>query len=418
MKKLIIGGAAIAILGYLGVVGYLHQFDKENATQLLMENRYIGEQEKVAKALFDNSCQYCHSPNTLLPFYSKFPIVGDEMQSDIQRGLRAFRLDRLLEGLKDPSKLSQADLAKLQRVLENNEMPIAKFRHLHWGSKPDEQEKVALLNWIREARKMSLPKETPNVDADRLVQPIPDSIATDEAKVALGHDLFFDGRLSGDGSIQCHTCHQLDKGGVDRLETSTGIEGKKGPINAPTVFNAAFNFVQFWDGRAADLADQAKGPPTNPVEMGSHSWDDIVARFEMDEEFKKAFLKEYPQVTKETLTHAIGEYEKTLITPNSDFDRYLKGDKTALSEQQVRGYELFKQHKCDTCHTGVAMGGQSYEYMGLYGDYFKDRGTPLTDADEGRFAQTKDPFDMHRFKVPTLRNIALTAPYFHDASKS
>lgn len=348
MKKLIIGGAAIAILGYLGVVGYLHQFDKENATQLLIENRYTGEQEKVAKALFDNSCQYCHSPNTPLPFYSKFPIVGDEMQSDIQSGLRAFRLDRLLEGLKDPSKLSQADLAKLQRVLENNEMPIAKFRHLHWGSKPDEQEKVALLNWIRETRKMSLPKETPNVDADRLVQPIPDSIATDEAKVALGHDLFFDGRLSGDGSIQCHTCHQLDKGGVDRLETSTGIEGKKGPINAPTVFNAAFNFVQFWDGRAADLADQAKGPPTNPVEMGSHSWDDIVARFEMDEEFKKEFLKEYPQVTKETLTHAIGEYEKTLITPNSDFDRYLKGDKTALTEQQVRGYELFKQHKCDT----------------------------------------------------------------------
>lgn len=418
MKKLIIGGAAIAVLGYLGVVGYLHQFDKENATQLLMENRYTGEQEKVAKALFDNSCQYCHSPNTPLPFYSKFPIVGDQMQSDIQSGLRTFRLDRLLEGLKDPSKLSQADLAKLQRVLENNEMPIAKFRHLHWGSKPDEQEKVALLNWIREARKMSLPKETPNVDADRLVQPIPDSIATDEAKVALGHDLFFDGRLSGDGSIQCHTCHQLDKGGVDRLDTSTGIEGKKGPINAPTVFNAAFNFVQFWDGRAADLADQAKGPPTNPVEMGSHSWDDIVARFEIDEEFKKEFLKEYPQVMKETLTHAIGEYEKTLITPNSDFDRYLKGDKTALSEQQVRGYELFKQHKCDTCHTGVAMGGQSYEYMGLYGDYFKDRGTPLTDADEGRFAQTKDPFDMHRFKVPTLHNIALTAPYFHDASKS
>lgn len=291
MKKLIIGGAAIAVLGYLGVVGYLHQFDKENATQLLMENRYTGEQEKVAKALFDNSCQYCHSPNTPLPFYSKFPIVGAQMQSDIQNGLRAFRLDRLVEGLKDPSKLSQADLAKLQRVLENNEMPIAKFRHLHWGSKPDEQEKVVLLNWIREARKMSLPKETPNVDADRLVQPIPDSIETDKAKVALGHDLYFDGRLSGDGSIQCHTCHQLDKGGVDRLDTSTGIDGKKGPINAPTVFNAAFNFVQFWDGRAADLADQAKGPPTNPVEMGSHSWDDIVARFEMDEEFKKRILK-------------------------------------------------------------------------------------------------------------------------------
>ena len=143
MKKLIIGGAAIAVLGYLGVVGYLHQFDKENATQLLMENRYTGEQEKVAKALFDNSCQYCHSPIHRFHFIQNSRLWGDQMQSDIQNGLRAFRLDRLVEGLKDPSKLSQADLAKLQRVLENNEMPIAKFRHLHWGSKPDEQEKVA-----------------------------------------------------------------------------------------------------------------------------------------------------------------------------------------------------------------------------------------------------------------------------------
>ncbi|OOF58323.1 cytochrome-c peroxidase [Rodentibacter myodis] len=418
MKKLILGSVTVAIVGYLGIVGYLHQFDQSQATQLLMENHYSGDQQKVAEVMMNNGCQYCHSPNATLPFYSTLPVVGNEMQKDIQQGLRAFRMDRLLEGAKDPSKLSQADLAKLQQVIENDEMPLAKFRHLHWGSKPNEQEKLLLLNWIREQRKMLLPKETPNVDVNRLVQPIPDSIATDPAKVALGHSIFFDGRLSGDGTIQCHSCHQLDKGGVDRLETSTGINSQKGPINAPTVFNAAFNFVQFWDGRAADLADQAKGPPTNPVEMGSTSWDEIVARFEMDENFKQEFLKEYPQITKETLTHAIGEYEKTLITPNSDFDRYLKGDNTALNEQQVRGYALFKQNKCDTCHTGVSLGGQSYEYMGLYGDYFKDRGTPLTEADEGRFAQTKDPYDMHRFKVPTLRNVALTMPYFHDASTS
>lgn len=418
MKKWILGIGALSIIGYLGVVGYLHQFDKGQATKLLVENHYSNDQQKVAKTLFNNGCQYCHSPNATLPFYSTLPVINNKMQNDIAAGLRAFRMDRLLEGAKDPSKLSQADLAKLQRVIENDEMPLPEFTHLHWGSKPDDQEKAFLLNWIHEKRQMLLPKGTPNADVNRLVQPIPDSIPTDAKKVALGHSIFFDGRLSGDGSIQCHTCHQLDKGGVDRLATSTGIDGKKGPINAPTVFNAAFNFAQFWDGRAADLADQAKGPPTNPLEMGSNSWDEIVARFEMDEGFKKEFLKEYPQITKETLTHAIGEYEKTLITPNSDFDRYLKGDQTALNAQQLRGYELFKQNKCDTCHTGVSLGGQSYEYMGLYGDYFKDRGTPLTEANEGRFAQTKDPYDMHRFKVPTLRNIALTAPYFHDASAS
>lgn len=418
MKKWIFGTGTVAIVGYLGIVGYLHQFDKAQATQFMTENHYSGEQKKLAEIMLTNSCQYCHSPNAPLPFYSELPIVNSKMQKDVEMGLRAFRMDRLLEGTKDSTKLSQADLAKLQRVIENNEMPLAEFSHLHWGSKLDEQEKTFLLNWIREKRQMLLPKEIPNADANRLVQPIPDRIQTDAAKVALGHDIFFDGRLSSDGSIQCHTCHQLDKGGVDRLATSTGIDGKKGPINAPTVFNAAFNLAQFWDGRAADLADQAKGPPTNPLEMGSHSWDEIVARFEMDENFKKEFLKEYPQITKETLTHAIGEYEKTLITPNSGFDRYLKGDQTALNAQQLRGYELFKQYKCDTCHTGVSLGGQSYEYMGLYGDYFKDRGTPLTEADEGRFAQTKDPYDMHRFKVPTLRNIDLTAPYFHDASAS
>ncbi|MCR1836408.1 cytochrome-c peroxidase [Pasteurella caecimuris] len=416
MKKWVLGAGALSVIGYLGVVGYLHQFDKGQATKLLVENHYSSDQQKVAETLLNNGCQYCHSPNADLPFYSALPVISNKMQSDIELGLRAFRMDRLLEGAKDPSKLSQADLAKLQRVIENNEMPLPEFTHLHWGSKPDDQEKAFLLNWIREKRQMLLPQGTPNADVNRLVQPIPDSIPTDAAKVALGHSIFFDGRLSGDGSIQCHTCHQLDKGGVDRLATSTGIDGKKGPINAPTVFNAAFNFVQFWDGRAVDLADQAKGPPTNPLEMGSNSWDEIVARFETDEDFKKSFLKEYPQITKETLTHAIGEYEKTLITPNSDFDRYLKGEQTALNAQQLRGYELFKQHKCDTCHTGVSLGGQSYEYMGLYGDYFKDRGTPLTEADEGRFAQTKDPYDMHRFKVPTLRNVALTAPYFHDAS--
>lgn len=416
MKKFALKAAIIAIAGYLGVVGYVHQYDKGQMEKLLAEGNYSAEQQKIAKVFFNNGCQYCHTPSAELPFYARVPLVDSMMQNDIKGGNRVFLLNKLLEGLKNPSKLSEVDLAKLERVIENGEMPIAKFRHIHWGSRPDEDEKTTLLNWIREQRKAFLPANTKGTDNNRLVQPIPDAIMTDPAKVALGRKLFKDGRLSTDGTIQCHTCHQLDKGGVDRLDVSTGIEGKKGGINAPTVFNAAFNFVQFWDGRAIDLADQAGGPPVNPVEMGSHTWNDIVAKFEQDEEFKKEFLQIYPEVTQATLTHAIGEYEKTLITPNSDFDRYLKSDKTALNAQQLKGYELFKQHKCDTCHTGVNMGGQSYEYMGIYGDYFKDRGTPITEADQGRFAQTQDPYDMHRFKVPSLRNIALTAPYMHDAS--
>ena len=361
MKKFALKAAIIAIAGYLGVVGYVHQYDKGQMEKLLAEGNYSAEQQKIAKVFFNNGCQYCHTPSAELPFYARIPLVDSMMQNDIKGGNRVFLLNKLLEGLKNPSKLSEVDFAKLERVIENGEMPIAKFRHIHWGSRPDEDEKTTLLNWIREQRKAFLPVNTKGTDNNRLVQPIPDAIMTDPAKVALGRKLFKDGRLSTDGTIQCHTCHQLDKGGVDRLDVSTGVEGKKGGINAPTVFNAAFNFVQFWDGRAIDLADQAGGPPVNPVEMGSHTWNDIVAKFEQDEEFKKEFLQIYPEVTQATLTHAIGEYEKTLITPNSDFDRYLKSDKTALNAQQLKGYELFKQHKCDTCHTGVNMGGQSYD---------------------------------------------------------
>ena len=417
MKKLLAVAIALGLTGFLSVVGYVHVFDKEQSSKMLASSQVAQGQERVAKALFDNGCQYCHAPSTELPFYSKLPVIGSILASDIEKGNRFFRLDRLIEGMKDPSKLSEADLAKLERVIQNDEMPIASFIHLHWGSRPDADEKQAIIDWIHQQRAAHfLPKETQGVDATRLVQPIPDKLETNPHKVKLGDQLFHDGRLSGDGTIQCHTCHQLANGGVDGLQFSTGIDGQKGGINAPTVYNAAFNFMQFWDGRAATLADQAAGPPLNPIEMGSKNWQEIIDKIQQDEVFMKEFLAVYPALTKETITESIAEFEKTLITPNSAFDKYLKGDENALTDVQKRGYEQFKAAKCDTCHTGTAMGGRSFEYMGLYGDYFKDRGTPLTEADQGRFAQTQDPYDMHRFKVPTLRNVALTAPYMHDGS--
>lgn len=417
MKKLVLLGTVVAVAGYLGTVAYLNQFDKQQAETLINATplKEAGQRE-VAQIFYKNGCQYCHTPSAELPAYKYVPGISGQMQKDIASGNRVFRLDQLLAGMQDPDKLSEADLAKLERVLLNNEMPIATFLHLHWGSRPDEAEKATLLNWIHEQRAAHfLPKTTEGADATRLVQPIPDKLETNPAEVALGEKLYHDARLSKDGTVTCHSCHQFDKGGADGLATSTGINGQKGGINAPTVFNAAFNKLQFWDGRANDLADQAGGPPLNPVEMGSDSWDQILAKFLADEEFKKEFLNVYPEISQQTLTHAIGEFEKTLITPNSPFDRYLKGDKTALNDSQIRGYQLFQQYKCDTCHTGSALGGQSFEYMGLYDDYFAARGTPLTEADEGRYAKTKDPSDMHKFKVPTLRNVALTAPYMHDA---
>ncbi len=168
----------------------------------------------------------------------------------------------------------------------------------------------------------------------------------------------------------------------------------------------------------ANLQQQAEGPPLNPIEMASRSWAEIIAKLEKDKEFKDEFKKVYPKgFSDKNITDAIAEFEKTLITPNSPFDRYLKGDEHALTKQQKRGYQLFQQNKCGTCHTGVNLGGQSYEIMGLKADYFAARGD-LTSADLGRYNVTKNEADRYRFKTPTLRNVALTAPYFHDGSAS
>lgn len=234
--------------------------------------------------------------------------------------------------------------------------------------------------------------------------------------MALGSRLFHDPRLSGDNSISCASCHLLNKGGVDNLATSTGVDGQKGGINAPTVFNAVFNVEQFWDGRAVDLQQQAGGPPLNPVEMASTSWEDIIAKLQQDPQLTQDFAQVYPQgYSEDTITDAIAEFEKTLTTPNSPFDHYLKGETQALTTSQQKGLALFQQNKCDTCHVGKNIGGQSYEFLGLKSDYFADRQKEQTTDDLGRFNVTNDPRDMHRFKTPSLRNIALTAPYFHDA---
>lgn len=237
------------------------------------------------------------------------------------------------------------------------------------------------------------------------------------AKQSLGKALFHEKGLSGDGTVSCASCHDLKTGGVDRLKTSTGIKGQKGPINAPTVYNSTYNFVQFWDGRATSLKEQAAGPVTNPLEMGA-TWPQVIQFIKNNPKYTKQFNALYQgKINQDTITDAIADFESTLVTPSA-FDAYLQGDNDAISEKAKLGYRLFKSYGCVACHNGQNVGGNMYMKMGLVKDYFKQRGGELTAADLGRFNVTQKGADKHLFKVPSLRNVALTSPYFHDGSVS
>jgi cytochrome c peroxidase len=244
---------------------------------------------------------------------------------------------------------------------------------------------------------------------------VPTEVDVDMDKVLLGRALYYDRRLSGDETVACATCHSMEHGGAEPRAVSIGIRGQRGPINAPTVLNAAYNFRQFWDGRAADLLEQAAGPVTNPIEMGG-DWDVILERLRGDEETVAAFTAVYGEgepVTQANVLDAIVEYERSLVTP-SDFDRWLEGDDDALTEQEQRGLRTFVQTGCTGCHRGRNIGGDSYQLLGAVNDYFERRGGEQAEADRGRFNVTQGDDDLHRFKVPTLRNVEHTAPYFHD----
>jgi len=242
------------------------------------------------------------------------------------------------------------------------------------------------------------------------IKPIPNEIKVDAKKVQLGKRLFFDPILSRDGTISCATCHDLQNGGDDGLKFSFGIGGQEGNINSPTVYNAVFNFRQFWDGRAKDLKEQVFGPIENPVEMG-HSIDMTVKVLKKSSIYTKAFNAIYSDgITHENVADAIAEFEKALITPNSPFDRYLKGDKEAISQKAKEGYRLFEVKGCILCHHGVNVGGNFYNKFGIYKD--------VNSKNLGRYNITKREEDKYVFKVPSLRNIALTDPYMHDGRVS
>jgi cytochrome c peroxidase len=248
-------------------------------------------------------------------------------------------------------------------------------------------------------------------------EPLPETVEINREKMLLGRSLFHENALSGDGTVSCATCHMLSHGGAEPRATSTGIRGQVGPINAPTVLNSEHNFVQFWDGRAANLLEQAAGPVGNPIEMGGE-WPTILERLRANEAYVTGFRALYGDagITQEYVLECIVEYERSLSTP-APFDRWLRGQDDALNEEQQRGLRLFVDTGCTTCHRGRNVGGDSYQRMGLVNNYFERRGGRVTEADLGRFNVTHAEEDRHKFKVPTLRNVALTAPYFHDGSE-
>lgn len=366
----------------------------------------------------DNACLSCHSAKATAPFYGSFPIIGKMVKADMGLGIRAMDLHGLFQTIADGTTVPEVALAKIEKVIVDGTMPPANFTSAHWASKINDEEKASILDWVRSTRLAHYSTNKANGKfANEPVQPVVEKIDFNVDKAELGFILYHDTRLSGDNTLSCASCHNLATGGVDNKKVSDGIDGQQGGINAPTVYNAAFNVRQFWDGRAKDLQEQAGGPPLNPVEMGSKSWKEIVEKLDKDAGLKKAFTAVYPEgFNGETITDAIAGFEKTLITPNSAFDKYLKGDEGAISEDAKAGYRLFKENKCATCHVGQAMGGQSFEYMGLVRDYFIDRGGVISEGDNGLFNVTKKEADKHKFKVPLLRNISLTAPYFHDGS--
>ncbi len=372
---------------------------------------------KVATIL-KTKCGDCHSYGTKFPWYADFPIARDLIQHDIDEGRRYFNMETEIFLKRDKNglridEIPVSTLNRIENVVHDGSMPPIQYLFMHWDHALTAKDKQVLLAWIR------------NLRGD-IVSPLPnpETLELDVNKVVLGDKLFHDPRLSANDTVSCSSCHDLAKGGTDQSQFSTGINGNRGHINSPTVYNSVYNFKQFWDGRADDLIAQAAGPVHNPIEMGSN-WDQVVKKLSADTEMVKLFQAVYatPEINGDKIAEAIATFEESLVTP-SRFDKYLRGDSAALSSDEKKGYALFKQYNCTSCHAGPALGGQSFEKMGMAKNYFADRVsgtnglTQLVKAkeDNGRYNVTDRESDRYKFKVPLLRKISSTFPYMHDGN--
>lgn len=254
--------------------------------------------------------------------------------------------------------------------------------------------------------------------ANTAYRPIPpiESFASDPAKQSLGFELFHDARLSRSGTVSCSSCHTGMMGGADGSRVSVGVDGLVGTRNSPTVFNSAFNFRQFWDGRAFDLDSQSLGPITNPVEMG-HDMDVVLQQLKTIPHYADQFASIYPDgLTAANLGNAIAQHSRDMTRSDSRFNEHLSTGAASLSEQELRGWQRFNEVGCASCHNGINLGGNSYQKVGSVGPL--SNAAMMASLDDGLFARTGRERDRQVFKVPSLNNVALTAPYFHDGSVS
>ncbi|WP_026098419.1 cytochrome-c peroxidase [Kamptonema formosum] len=257
--------------------------------------------------------------------------------------------------------------------------------------------------------------EPVGIEVKEPIQPVPLHIQLDAGKVALGEKLFYDTQLSHNNTIACATCHNFKTGGTNRIDRSTGMNGALSSVNTPTIFNSGLNFKQNWDGSAETLEAQIDKAIYNPNDMNSN-WPEIVSKLKASPEYVKLFDPLYAgDMRAESIQNAIATFERSLYTPNSRFDKFLRGNLASLSYEEQEGYRIFKAYGCASCHQGVNVGGNLFQKFGIMGDYFAERGK-VTKADLGRFNVTSNPQDKYVFKVPSLRNITLTSPYFHDGS--
>jgi cytochrome c peroxidase len=251
-------------------------------------------------------------------------------------------------------------------------------------------------------------------ERDEPLTPLPVDVKLDARKTELGGKLFVDERLSQDNSVSCVSCHDFSRGGADPRPRSAGVRGELGGTNAPSVFNSGLNFRQTWNGSGASLEDFLERVIKNPKVFDSN-WNNVLAKLRQDEALAAQFGSAYPEgLTSKTAIDAVALFVRSLVTP-SRFDRYLRGDAGAISTEELQGYGKFKSYGCVACHQGVNIGGNMFQKFGVMGDYFSQRGN-ITPADLGRYNVTKRESDKFVFKVPSLRNVELTAPYFHDAS--
>lgn len=370
--------------------------------------------DKLANEVLNLKCAACHGQDATYSKVLNFFSLG-LMADHVEGAKRAF----LLTPETDYRSLN-VDYLKMDYVLRTRRMPPASYSAVHLGSRLTPLDVAILRNKYKETGAA--------VRTFAPIRPVKEPTENvDKARIYLGYLLYHDGRLSTTDKVSCASCHALTKGGTDNLSKSEGVPGadglpQLGGVNAPTTLNAAGNIRQFWDGRAADLKEQAGGPPLNPVEMGystAADWEVIAAKLAADPQMTALFAFVFGDrgITGDTITEAIAAFEQTLVTPDSDFDRYLKGDDKALTDSQKAGMKSFVELGCATCHSGPTLGGISFEYINTHAD-LRALATP-EGYQEGAYGLrdfTKKEEHKDMFRVPNLRNVALTAPYFHTGS--